>query len=102
MLVKRTVLSFDASPSPDVVGYTLFLVEAPAVVDYDSPSFDLGNVTEIDIATLPGMATTDGVYNLGIAARDDAGNLSAMLVQADVPLDFEAPDAPANLRIIRE
>jgi len=50
---------------------------------------------------LPGITTTDGVYNLGITAVDDAGNESSFSLINDVPLDFLAPDAPGEITIIR-
>ena len=100
-LVKTATLNFPPSGSPDVTGYKLYMAEAPAPVDYDSPSFDLGNVSSIDLSTLPGMTTTDGTYNLGVAAVDDAGNESSMSKVDDVALDFSAPDAPGALTIDR-
>lgn len=102
MKVKQTILKFPASPSPDVVGYKLYIAEQGAVLDYSSQSHDLGAATEIDLATIDGMTTTDGVYQLGVTAVDDAGNESSMSVAADVPLDFSAPDAPGALEIIRQ
>ena len=38
-LVKTATLNFPPSGSPDVTGYKLYMAEAPAPVDYDSPSF---------------------------------------------------------------
>lgn len=101
MKVKNVTLSFPASGSLDVVGYRLYIETAPNLITYNSPSFDLGDVTSIDLATLPGITTTDGVYNLGISAVDDAGNESSFSLISDVPLDFLAPDAPGEITIIR-
>ncbi len=99
--VKNVTLSFPASGSQDVIGYKLYMEPAPTEVTYTSQSFDLGNNTSIDLASLPGMSTTDGVYNLGITAIDDAGNESSFSLISDVPLDFLAPDAPGEITIIR-
>ena len=101
MKVKNVTLSFPASGSTDVVGYKLYMEAVPTDVSYESQSFDLGNITTIDLATLPGVTTTDGVYNLGIAAVDDAGNESSFSLISNVPLDFLAPDAPGEITIIR-
>jgi len=101
MKVKNVTLSFPASGSQDVVGYKLYMETVPDVVSYTSPSFDLGNSTSIDLASLPGMSTTDGVYNLGITAVDDASNESSFSLISDVPLDFLAPDAPGEVIITR-
>jgi len=101
-LVKKAMLSFPASDSPDVVGYKLYMETAPTEVTYESPVFDLGNnTTNIDLSELPGMTTTDGVYNLGVVAVDDAGNESSMSLAANIPLDFLAPDSPGPLVILR-
>lgn len=102
MKVQQTILRFAASPSPDVVGYKLYIADALDQLNYDSQSFELGNVTEIDMATLDGMTTTDGVYAIGVTAVDDAGNESSMSTAAEVPLDFSAPDAPGAIEIIRQ
>jgi len=99
--VKDVTLSFPGSGSADVVGYKLYIVPVPEVIDYDSPSFDLGNVTSIDLSTLPGMTSQDGVYNLGLTAVDDAGNESSFSLINDVPLDFAAPDPPGEITIVR-
>jgi len=97
--VKSKVLSFPPSGSPDVMGYNLYVEEAPAAVTYDSESFDLGDNTTVDLGALPGLTTKDGVYNLGVTAVDDAGNESSMSVINNVPLDFEPPDPPGQLLI---
>ena len=99
--VKNVVVSFPASDSPDVTGYKLYIEEAPNVVSYESVSFDIGNVTTIDLSKLDGMTTKDGIYNLGITAVDDAGNESSMSVVSDVPLDFVAPNPPGQITITR-
>jgi len=99
--VKQTMLSFPPSNSPDVVGYKIYIEAVPKPVDFDSPSFDIGNNTSIDLSVLPGMTTTDGTYNIGVTAIDDAQNESSMSVLENVPLDFAAPDAPGELKITR-
>lgn len=101
MIIKKTTLKFEPSTSPDVVGYTLFVQEVPTEVDYDSEAVDLGPVTEVDLASLQ-LNTRDGVFNIGIAAYDDAGNFSSMVKLQSVALDFVAPDPPSNLTILRE
>lgn len=107
-IVKKVTLSFPQSDSPDVVGYKLYMVEAPAQVDevdedgnYLAKSYDLGLNTDIELSTLPGMTTNDGVYNIGVTAVDDAENESSMSIAENVPLDFAAPNAPGELVITR-
>lgn len=99
--IKDAVLNIPPSGSPDVVGYKLYIQETPVAVTYDSEVFELGNVASIDLATLPGFTTKDGVYNIGVAAVDDAGNESSMSMLSDVPLDFVAPDPPGLLVLDR-
>lgn len=96
LLVKK-LMQFDASASPDVVGYKLYIEESPTEVTYDSESFDLGNNTTIDLTSIDGMTTKDGTYNLGVTAVDDVGNESSMSKASDVPLDFQAPDPPGAI-----
>lgn len=98
--VKGLTITFPPSDSPDVVGYKMYIIETPEAVDYDSPSVDLGNVTEIDMALVEGMSTKDGIYNLGIVAVDDAGNESSMSLANDVPLDFAPPNPPGAITFI--
>jgi len=99
--VLSTKLSFSPSDSQDVVGYKLYVQPAPDPVTYDSPSFDLGNKTEVFISTLPGLDQVDGVYNLGVTSVDDAENESDMTLIEGVSLDFFAPAPVGDLRITR-
>lgn len=106
--VKDVILSFPPSNSPDVVKYMLYIVEAPVSVEevdpagnYMAPKFDLAMSTSIDLATVPGMTSNDGIYNMGVTAIDEAGNESSMTVISDVPLDFIAPNAPGSIVITR-
>lgn len=101
MIVKKTTLRFEPSTSPDVTGYMLYIEEAPTPVDYDSEAVDLGDRQEIDLSTLQ-LNTKDGVYNLGIAAYDEVGNLSSLSIIENVALDFVAPDPPTGLTVLRE
>lgn len=97
--VRELTISFPASDSPDVVGYKLYMEEFPIAVTYESPSFDLGNNTTVNVAALEGMTTKDGFYNFGVTAVDDAGNESSMSTVDNVPLDFEAPNPPGPITI---
>lgn len=115
-LIKGTILAITASDSPDVTGYKLYMVDegVPLVRDFagnvdGAQVFDLGDSLPYqddgkirwDLATLPSMTTNDGVYDLGIAAVDDAGNESSFLIIPSVPLDFVAPNAPTDGTIER-
>jgi len=97
-IVKSMFLRFEPSDSPDVVTNKMYMEEAPVPVTVDSQFFDIGNslnadgLVEVDISTLPGMTTRDGIYNVGVAAVDDRGNEASMSLMNDVPFDFLAPN----------
>ena len=95
-------LKFGASASPDVVGYKLYIEEAPNPVGYDSKSFDLGNRTEVPLEELAGIQELDGVFNLGLAAVDDGGNEADLQVLENVSLDFFAPAPVSDLQLVRD
>lgn len=109
--VKSMFLRFEPSDSMDVVTNKMYMEEAPmpVVVAPDDPalseSFDIGNninaggLVEVDISTLPGMTTKDGVYNIGVCAVDDRGNEASPSLLNDVPFDFVAPNPVGSLLI---
>lgn len=99
--VLSTRITFQPSGSADVVGYKLYIQAAPDPVTYESQSFELGNKTEVFVSDLPGMSQVDGVYNIGVAAVDDAGNEASLSIAENVSLDFFAPDPVSDLKIVR-
>jgi hypothetical protein len=104
-------LKFRPSASADVVSYNLYVEPVPNQPDYDtSISYDLAQPVpdsetgkaSVNLATLfADGRVEDGVYNIGIAAVDDAGNISPMDILTNVPLDFVAPDAPTETEVVR-
>jgi hypothetical protein len=102
--IKGLTIKFAPSSSPDVVTNKLYVQEAPAPVTYESPSFDIGNTVgsdgqvTVDLKTV--MPNVDGVFNIGVAAVDDAGNESDMKTATDVPLDFVAPNPVGDIEIL--
>lgn len=98
--VNNIVLEFSPSESADVVGYKLYITQAPEPVTYDSKAINLGSSTMVVLNELKGMPTTDAIYNLGVTAVDIVGNESSMSLLDNVPLDFTAPDAPGELLLI--
>ena len=104
--IKSVTLRFVPSGSPDVVEYKLYYEKVGTDVTHDSESVTLGNPDpdattgkiHIDVSALG--VFTDGRYNIGIAAVDDAGNESALSKKADVPFDFIAPDAPGEIQVV--
>jgi len=105
-----SILTFTPSGSSDVTGYKLFHEVAPAEIGPESPSVFLDNppvsqngMIEVDLATVPGFSTMDGVYNLGLASVDDVGNESSIVTAglSGIPLDFVAPDPPTNASVLQ-
>ncbi len=99
-VLNKLNVSFSPSESSDVSGYKLFVQEAPDQVTHDSEYWDLGEETSIDLSTLEGMSTKDGIYNIGVCAIDNAGNMSSLSITENYPLDFVAPDPPGTLVFI--
>ena len=94
-------LGFEASPSPDVSGYTLY--SSLASLDrlgYTDPHVDVGIplTDEVNGATVHLVVLNDwlgdlvdGEYDFGIAAYDGAGN-EATIVETTMTIDITAPD----------
>lgn len=91
-------VGWNRSSADDVVGYRLRMAPVPSEVTYDTPSFDVGDVTEFDFSTDTDFDGFDGVFNLGLTAVDDGGNESDITKLDNYPLDLVPPDAPGNFR----
>lgn len=106
--IKEKTLRFPPSPSPDVVGYNLYIEPASngESLSYQSESVRLtddtdenGNVV-VNLGDIEVLRTMDGRYDIGVTAIDDGGNESSMSTMLGVELDFTAPDAPGALEIL--
>lgn len=96
--IKKRKLRWKPSGSPQVIGYKLYWSEEDGV-NYDSPSIDLGNVTEIVLPDdIPEFRAIRGPVELGIAAVDEMGNESDLSVLA-APYQFNVPQAPERFWI---
>lgn len=98
--IKSKVLSFEASASPDVVGYKMYVSPQGQGLDYDSEVVDLGNSTSVDLGTVPALISKDGTFDIGITAVDDGGNESDMSIIGGVPLDFVPPTPPGAISLV--
>lgn len=95
--IKSLRVTLPPSSSPDVVEYRLRITPNNIDPTYESEFISLGNdPTNIDIASLDGLADVDDVVNMGFSAVDDAGNESDLVMVRNVPLDFLAPNAPGT------
>jgi hypothetical protein len=98
MRINRKRLTWNASASPDVLGYKVYWSKVGRA-DYDSDYAEVGNVTQVvlpdDIPSFPIMADR---IELGITAVSFKGNESDMV---RVMLQFESAEAKENIRLIR-
>jgi hypothetical protein len=94
--IKKRILHWKASESPQVVGYKIYWSEGDKV-DYESPAANLGNVTQVllpdDIA---GFSPSKGPVEFGITAVDQQGNESDMITFAAAH-QFNVPQAPQDV-----
>ncbi len=96
--LKKRILRWQASSSPQVIGYKLYWSDK-GDLGYDANQAMLGNVTEIvlpdDVAS---FKPHEGPVELGITSVDELGNESDM-IKLMAPYQFSVPKAPQNLRI---
>ena len=96
--VKRRKISWDASPSPDVIGYRVYWA-ANESVSYDSDFVDVGQVTAIVLPDdVPSFRRVTGQVEIGITALSRSGNESDMGI-VEAFFDFTRPGMPLHLRI---
>lgn len=96
--IKKRKLRWKASDSSQVIGYKLYWSE-DGVLNYDSSSKMVGNVTEIilpdDVAD---FKPKPGPILFGVTAVDELGNESDMVTLA-APYQFSVPKAPDELHM---
>ncbi len=96
--IKKRKLCWEASGSPQVIGYKLYWAEGDTV-DYNSHSTTVGNVTEVVLPDdLDGFEHCDGPLVFGLTALDELGNESD-IITLDVPYQFNVPKMPEDLWI---
>jgi len=106
-IVKR-LFRFLPSTSPDVVGYVLFHAPAGEVLDYSSAKIDLGIPSVVDangkfvveLNSVPEIAALpEGQYQLGVASKDDVGNMSG-IKSVTSPLDLDPPADVEGVEVV--
>jgi hypothetical protein len=96
--IRQKKIRWEPSASSEVVGYKLYWSEDEEL-NYDSKSFEMGNVTEVILpGGVPSFPLLEGRITLGISATNEAGNESD-ITRMTAELNFIAPDAPKRLRI---
>jgi hypothetical protein len=98
MKAKKKRLTWNASPSPDVVGYRVYWSKA-GKPDYNSDHAEVGNITQIILPDdIPAFPVRGDQIELGITAVNIKGNESDM---ARVSLQFQSVDVEENTQLIR-
>ena len=96
--LKKRILRWQASSSPQVIGYKLYWSDS-GDLNYESDQIILGNVTEIVLPDdVDSFKPNGGPIELGISSIDELGNESDM-IKLMAPYQFSVPEAPRNLRI---
>jgi len=96
--MKKRILRWQASDSPQVIGYKLYWAQG-AGVNYASSHANLGNVTEILLPDgVEAFSMGQGPVEFGVTAVDELGNESDM-VTLTAPYQFSVPEPPMDLTI---
>jgi hypothetical protein len=96
-LAKRK-LSWDASPSPAVVGYRVYWAIGKRVT-YDADFVDVGNLTSLTLPDgIPSFPLVAGQIEIGVTSISRSGNESDMCILSAF-FDFIRPEAPLGLTL---
>ncbi len=96
--VKKKRVRWELSSSLDVETYRLYWSKDGGV-NYDSDHADCGHVAEIILPDdVPSFPLVTGDMELGVSAINHDGNESD-ICRLTVDFNFEAPDAPQNLKV---
>ena len=96
--IKKRRLRWEPSSNLDVIKYRIYWAKDGGV-DYDSDSWEAGNVTQLILPDdIPCFPLTAGEVELGISAVNQAGNESE-LTKTRVYFDFTVPEPPKGLEI---
>jgi hypothetical protein len=96
--IKRKKIRWEASSSPDVMGYRIYWSKC-GEVNYSSDYAELGNKTKVILPDdLPSFPLIAADMELGITAVNEAGNESEMIA-LKAYFNFTVPAAPSNLRV---
>jgi hypothetical protein len=96
--VAKKKISWEASPSPSVVGYRVYWAVGKRVT-YDSPFVDVGRSTSFTLPDdVPSFPLIAGRIEIGVTSVSRSGNESDMLVLSAL-FDFTKPRAPMGLKV---
>ena len=96
--VKPKNLSFTPADNDGASSYCVWVLPTGTDVDYDTPFYDVGMQTSgIELGDLTDGDVEDGNYDIHVASKDDAGNMSDIVeIVSNYPLDLTAPLAPLS------
>jgi len=92
--IKKVIITFDETDLTDVVGFKVFY--DIAIINESSPFLTVSVIpaqTAYNLELPTAIPITDGTYNLGVVAVDNAGNESDMDVMTRF-FDFTPPKKP--------
>ena len=93
--IRQKKIRWQASSTPGINQYKLYW-STDGVLDYSSPSLDLGNSNEVVLPEgAPSFPLVNGTLTLGISAVNDAGNESD-ITEMTAEFNFVVPDAPSR------
>ena len=96
--VARKKISWEASPSPSVVGYRVYWAVGKRVT-YASPFVDVGHSTSFTLPDdVPYFPLVAGRVEIGVTSVSRSGNESDMPVLS-ASFDFIRPTAPVGLKL---
>lgn len=96
--IRRRRISWEPSPSPDIIGYRIYWA-LNCDVSYRSEHFDIVKKTSLILPDeLPFFPQEAGEMEIGITALSRSGNESDMAV-IGAPVDFSRPSMPSKLKI---
>ena len=97
-------IEWDVSGTVDVIAHRVYVAPDPDPLNYLSPMVEILMTDTPTNAVVvpgdfPGFPLRDVMYQIGVTSVDDAGNESDMEI-ITAPFDFDAPDAPTNVRVV--
>jgi hypothetical protein len=96
--IKKKIVRWQASASPNVSNYRLYWSNQSAV-NYDAYHVDLGNVTQVILPDdVPSFPLDLGDFTLGVSAVNTAGNESH-ITEITEHFSFAVPGPPKNLEV---
>jgi hypothetical protein len=96
--IRRRKISWEPSPSPDVIGYRMYW-DINQSISYSSEYIDIEHKTTLKLPDdVPSFPRVAGQMEIGITALSRSGNESDMCIVTTF-VDFTRPGMPSKLKI---